>query len=97
MSAVASDGAAPRPDHPAGPTIQEPILELVDVRAGYGPIEVLHGVDLQVPPGAVVALLGPNGGGKTTTLGVCSGLHPVMSGELRIAGCLLYTSPSPRD
>jgi branched-chain amino acid transport system ATP-binding protein len=63
-----------------------PILELVDVHAGYGPIEVLHGVDLAVPPGAVVALLGPNGGGKTTTLRVCSGLHPVASGELRVAG-----------
>jgi len=63
-----------------------PILELVDVRAGYGPIEVLHGVDLAVPPGAVVALLGANGGGKTTTLRVCSGLHPVASGELRVAG-----------
>jgi branched-chain amino acid transport system ATP-binding protein len=83
MSTVASDGAGPRP---ADPTAQEPILELVDVRAGYGPIEVLHGVDLRVPPGTVVALLGPNGGGKTTTLGVCSGLHPVTSGELRIAG-----------
>jgi branched-chain amino acid transport system ATP-binding protein len=40
-----------------------PILELRDVRAGYGPIEVVHGVTLAVPTGAVVALLGPNGGG----------------------------------
>ena len=86
MSAVASDGAVPAPADRTDPTIQEPLLELVNVCAGYGPIEVLHGVDLQVPPGAVVALLGPNGGGKTTTLGVCSGLHPVTSGELRIAG-----------
>jgi branched-chain amino acid transport system ATP-binding protein len=94
MSAVASDGAAPTgrskslpvPSPSADPTTPEPILELVDVRAGYGPIEVLHGVDLQVPPGAVVALLGPNGGGKTTTLRVCSGLQPVTSGALRIAG-----------
>ena len=51
----------------------EPLLELVDVRAGYGSIEVLHGVDLVVPEGKVVALLGPNGGGKSTTLKVCSG------------------------
>jgi branched-chain amino acid transport system ATP-binding protein len=65
------------------------LLELVDVHAGYGPIEVLHGVDLRVAPGAVVVLLGPNGGGKSTTLRVCCGLHPVTSGELRLAGRLV--------
>ena len=64
----------------------EPLLELVGVRAGYGPIEVLHGVDLAVPRGAVVALLGPNGGGKSTTLRVCCGLLPVTAGELRLGG-----------
>ena len=41
-----------------------PLLELVDVRAGYGPIEVLHGVNLALHPGSVVALLGPTGGRK---------------------------------
>jgi ABC-type branched-subunit amino acid transport system ATPase component/ABC-type branched-subunit amino acid transport system permease subunit len=70
----------------SGPSRDEPILELVDVHAGYGPIEVLRGVNLQVPPGAVVALLGPNGGGKTTTLRVCSGLLPATSGQLRVGG-----------
>jgi branched-chain amino acid transport system ATP-binding protein len=49
------------------------ILELRDIRAGYGPIEVVHGISLQVQAGAVVALLGPNGGGKTTLLNVCAG------------------------
>ena len=70
--------------HPA-PTA-EPLLELVDVHAGYGPIEVLHGISLQVMPGSVLALLGPNGGGKTSTLKVCSGLLPATSGEIRVAG-----------
>jgi branched-chain amino acid transport system ATP-binding protein len=74
------------PADPSASGGDAPILELIDVHAGYGPIEVLHGVDLAVPPGAVVALLGPNGGGKTTTLRVCSGLHPVGSGELRVGG-----------
>jgi branched-chain amino acid transport system ATP-binding protein len=64
----------------------EPLLELVGVRSGYGSIEVLHGVDLAVPKGALVALLGPNGGGKSTTLRVCSGMLPVNSGEFRVAG-----------
>lgn len=65
---------------------EAPILELVDVRAGYGPIEVLHGVTLSVKRGEVLALLGPNGGGKSTTLKVCSGLIEVMSGDIRLAG-----------
>ena len=59
-------------------------LGLSDVRAGYGRIEVLHGVDLQVPEGSVVALLGPNGVGKTTTLRAISGTLPVSSGAIRL-------------
>ncbi|MEX2294165.1 MAG: ABC transporter ATP-binding protein [Acidimicrobiales bacterium] len=61
-------------------------LELQDVRAGYGRIEVLHGVNLQVPAGSVVALLGPNGVGKTTTLRAISGSLPVSSGAIRLDG-----------
>ena len=72
------------PGIPGGEDV--PLLELRGVRAGYGAIEVLHGVDLSVPGGAVVALLGPNGGGKSTTLRVCSGLLPLTAGELRLAG-----------
>lgn len=64
----------------------EPCLELVDVTAGYGPIMVLHSVSLAVQQGEVLALLGPNGGGKSTTLQVCSGLLPIRSGQLRLAG-----------
>jgi branched-chain amino acid transport system ATP-binding protein len=63
-----------------------PLLELAGVRAAYGQIEVLHGVDLRVPEGAVVALLGPNGAGKTTTINVCSGLVPPTRGIVSIAG-----------
>jgi branched-chain amino acid transport system ATP-binding protein len=63
-----------------------PIVELRDVRAGYGPIEVVHGVSLAVPAGSVVALLGPNGGGKTTLLSVCAGTIFPMTGEVIFAG-----------
>jgi branched-chain amino acid transport system ATP-binding protein len=61
-------------------------IELIDVRAGYGRIEILHGVDLAVPVGTVYALLGPNGGGKSTTMQVISGAIRPTSGCVHIAG-----------
>jgi branched-chain amino acid transport system ATP-binding protein len=61
-------------------------LELEGVHAGYGRIEVLHGVDLVVPEGSVVALLGPNGVGKTTALRAIAGLLPCTSGTIRLEG-----------
>jgi branched-chain amino acid transport system ATP-binding protein len=63
-----------------------PILELIDVHAAYGRIEVLRGVDLVVPRGAVMALLGANGAGKTTLLRVISGLMSHTSGDIHLAG-----------
>jgi branched-chain amino acid transport system ATP-binding protein len=63
-----------------------PILELMDVHAGYGRIEVLNGINLVVPQGAVIALLGPNGAGKTTLLRTMSGLLRPTSGHLHLAG-----------
>ena len=61
-------------------------LELLDVRAGYGGIEVLHGVSLAVPPARVVALLGPNGAGKSTLLKVASGTVVPTDGCLHVGG-----------
>jgi branched-chain amino acid transport system ATP-binding protein len=61
-------------------------IELRDVRAGYGRIEVLHGVSFSVPAGCVYALLGPNGGGKSTTLQVVSGRIKPTAGCVHIAG-----------
>jgi branched-chain amino acid transport system ATP-binding protein len=69
--------------NPPAPT---PIFELRDIRAGYGPIEVVHGVSLEVAAGSVVALLGPNGGGKTTLLNVCAGTLAPTAGEVRFNG-----------
>jgi branched-chain amino acid transport system ATP-binding protein len=63
-----------------------PILELIGVRAAYGRIEVLRGVDLVVPRGAVVGLLGANGAGKTTLLRVISGLMPATEGDIHLGG-----------
>jgi branched-chain amino acid transport system ATP-binding protein len=61
-------------------------LELKGVRAGYGRIEVLRGLDLAVPEGSVVALLGPNGVGKTTALRAIAGTIPVTHGRVLLQG-----------
>ncbi|WP_243059009.1 ABC transporter ATP-binding protein [Nocardioides sp. SR21] len=63
-----------------------PILEIVDLHAAYGRIEVLRGVDLTVPKGAVMALLGPNGGGKSTLVKVISGQKRQTSGDIHLGG-----------
>jgi branched-chain amino acid transport system ATP-binding protein len=61
-----------------------PALELRNIHAGYGTIDVLHGVSLTVTTGAVFALLGPNGAGKSTTLKVASGQIAPNAGEVRL-------------
>jgi len=63
-----------------------PAIELRDVRAGYGRIEVLHGVSLSVPTGCVYALLGPNGAGKSTSLQVIGGKITPTHGCVHIGG-----------
>jgi branched-chain amino acid transport system ATP-binding protein len=64
----------------------KPLLELRNIRAGYGTIDVLHGVNLVLEAGQVYALLGPNGAGKSTTLGVCSGQILPSAGQVLLNG-----------
>lgn len=54
----------------------DPILRLRGISAGYGPVDVLHGIDVDVAAGSMAAILGANGAGKTTLLGVVSGVVP---------------------
>jgi branched-chain amino acid transport system ATP-binding protein len=61
------------------------LLELEDVRAGYGPTSVLHDVSLSVKEGEIVSLLGANGAGKTTTLRAITG-GVRWTGDIRFAG-----------
>src|SRR5271170_1045532 len=58
------------------------MLKLQDVRAGYGAIEVLKDLTLEVRPGEIVTLLGANGAGKTTTLLTIAGVVPVRGGSI---------------
>ena len=69
------------------------LLELRNVHAAYDRIEVLFGIDLEVPEGSVVALLGPNGAGKTTTLRVAAGLHQPTTGDVLVAGRRVNGAP----
>jgi branched-chain amino acid transport system ATP-binding protein len=60
-----------------------PAATLDDARAAYGPVEVLHGVTMVFPAGSLVALVGRNGAGKTSTLRCLAGLLPLRSGRVR--------------
>jgi branched-chain amino acid transport system ATP-binding protein len=62
------------------------VLSLKGVEAGYGRIRALHGIDLEVREGEIVALLGANGAGKTTTLKTISGLVRATAGSVTFAG-----------
>ena len=62
------------------------LLEIRDLHVGYGNVEVLHGISLDVGEGEIVALLGSNGAGKTTTLRAISGLIRPRAGEIVMAG-----------
>ena len=62
------------------------MLSVQQLRAGYGAVEVLRGVDLEVMPGETVALLGSNGAGKTTLNGVLSGLVKARAGHVNFDG-----------
>ena len=73
-----------------------PILSLKGIRKSYGPIEVLHGIDLDIRPGEVVALLGENGAGKSTVSKIISGTVPPSSGEMTWQGAP-YAPANPRD
>lgn len=67
----------------AGP---EPLLTVKGLHAGYGKMEILHGVDLAVGAGAGLCLVGPNGAGKSTLLHAIFGFCDIFSGHIEIEG-----------
>jgi branched-chain amino acid transport system ATP-binding protein len=71
-----------------------PLLEIVDLEAGYGPIRALDRVSLEVGEGELVALIGANGAGKTSLLMAISGVVPVRAGAIRFAGHDLVGRPA---
>ncbi|MEI6484468.1 MAG: ABC transporter ATP-binding protein, partial [Betaproteobacteria bacterium] len=70
------------------------VLEVADLRAGYGRVPVLHGVNLQIHEGEAVGIVGHNGMGKTTLLKVIMGLMPSSGGRIVLDGSEATGSPA---
>ena len=83
-------------DTPTTATALPPGITVRGLRASYGRIEVLHGVDLDVPAGGVFALLGPNGAGKSTLLKVMSGRMRSTAGEVRVGDTAVGRTPAEK-
>jgi len=64
----------------------EPLLRVEALAAGYGEVQVLWGIDLEVPAAGITALVGSNGAGKSTLLRTLSGLVPARAGHVFLAG-----------
>ncbi len=70
------------------------LLEVNNLRAGYGPIEVLKGISLEVRAGEIVTIIGANGAGKTSTLMSISGCLKATGGTVRFAGKEIQRLPA---
>lgn len=79
-----------RVDHPTRKKLDlaegMPLLRLKDLAVSYGGIRALKGIDLEVKPGEIVAMIGANGAGKTTTLKSIAGLLPLAGGVIEYGG-----------
>ncbi len=73
-------------------------LDIIGVTKAFGPVKVLHGIDIAVPNGEFLVLVGPSGCGKSTLLRMIAGLESVSGGEIRIDGATVNdTPPRGRD
>ena len=73
------------------------LIEAHGLTRRYGHQHAVQNLSLTLRKGEVLGLLGPNGAGKSTTMKMLCGCLSPSQGEVPINGCLLYTSPSPRD
>ncbi len=62
------------------------MLKIENLQAGYGKVQVLHGVTIDVPKGKIVTLIGSNGAGKTTTMRAISGMIKPTAGSITLSG-----------
>ena len=76
--------------------VGDPVLDIRDLHAGYGGMEILHGIDLCVGQGQSLCLIGPNGAGKSTVLHAVFGLAEIRSGQVRVGGADITRLPANR-
>jgi len=62
------------------------VLDMIDMHAGYGETEILHGLNIHVDPGEIVVVVGPNGAGKSTAMKAVLGLLNIRSGRILLEG-----------
>jgi branched-chain amino acid transport system ATP-binding protein len=72
-----------------------PLLDIAGLRSGYRQMDVLHGIDLQVAAGEIVALVGANGAGKSTLLNTIAGIVPPRAGRVSFDGAVISGRPTP--
>ena len=72
------------------------MIEITDLRAGYGGVPILHGLNFSVPEGSVVALIGANGAGKSTVMRAISGMIRPTGGTVRFDGTDITGWPAHR-
>lgn len=89
MATVSPEGESPASDSPLA-------LDLDDLRVSYGAIRAVQGVSLEVRSGAVTALVGSNGAGKSSVLRATAGLLPVQSGTVKVNGTDVTGLPGRR-
>jgi branched-chain amino acid transport system ATP-binding protein len=70
------------------------MLSIRDLRVGYGKVEALHGISLEVEAGQIVAIIGANGAGKSTLLNTVSGMIPSKGGQVEFEGKPISRRPS---
>jgi branched-chain amino acid transport system ATP-binding protein len=96
LRASAVKEGTPSSDTSAPAAVDAPLLRLDDVHAAYGRIEALQGISLEVRRGEIVAMLGGNGAGKSTTLKTISGLMHPHTGRIELEGHDVTLVPAHR-
>jgi len=89
---TADHRADPRADAESAGRTHQPLVEFQAVTSSFGPVKVLHGIDLEISSGEVVVLLGPSGSGKSTLIRCINGLQPIDGGRVLVDGL-----PLPRE
>ena len=77
-------------------TPERALIEIRGLKKSFGPVHVLHGIDLSVTKGEVVCIIGPSGSGKSTILRCINGLLPIDSGYVRVDQHLVHELHSDR-